>query len=172
MAYLDVFLFWSELHYAKRSKHGQKPSIFMSADHIDSKCILLPALLLTYTRVLKMSQQEIDQLQGRFGIRTWAQKHSLSNDAFQRVDRSLGDSIDNPNIQSYKHVNTLCCFEYQAFILNSGIKRIGIWETETGRFLSSRPAWSTEWVPGHPGLYRETVLKKQTNMPLRQFLSM
>ena len=23
-------------------------------------------------------------------------------------------------------------------------------------FLSSRPAWSTKWVPGQPGLYRET----------------
>jgi hypothetical protein len=25
------------------------------------------------------------------------------------------------------------------------------WEAEAGRFLSSRPAWSTEWVPGQPG---------------------
>jgi hypothetical protein len=34
-------------------------------------------------------------------------------------------------------------------------------------FLSSRPAWSTEWVPGQPGLYRETLSRKnktkQTN---------
>jgi hypothetical protein len=30
-------------------------------------------------------------------------------------------------------------------------------EAEAGRFLSSRPAWSTEWVPGQPGLYRETL---------------
>jgi hypothetical protein len=54
------------------------------------------------------------------------------------------------------------------------------WETETGRFLSSRPAWSTEWVPGQPGLYRETCLEtnkqtnnnnknpKQTNKPKKQ----
>jgi hypothetical protein len=26
------------------------------------------------------------------------------------------------------------------------------WEAEAGRFLSSRPAWSTEWVPEQPGL--------------------
>jgi hypothetical protein len=26
-------------------------------------------------------------------------------------------------------------------------------EAEAGRFLSSRPAWSTKWVPGQPGLY-------------------
>ena len=37
------------------------------------------------------------------------------------------------------------------------------WEAEVGRFLSSRPAWSTEWVPWQPGLYRETLSQKQTN---------
>jgi hypothetical protein len=31
------------------------------------------------------------------------------------------------------------------------------WEAEAGGFLSLRPAWSTEWVPGQPGLYRETL---------------
>jgi hypothetical protein len=34
------------------------------------------------------------------------------------------------------------------------------WEAEAGRFLSLRPAWSTEWVPGQPGLYRETLSRK------------
>ena len=34
------------------------------------------------------------------------------------------------------------------------------WEPEAGRFLSSRPAWSTKWVPGQPGLYRETLSRK------------
>jgi hypothetical protein len=33
---------------------------------------------------------------------------------------------------------------------------------EAGRFLSSRPAWSTEWVPGQPGLYREILSRKKT----------
>jgi hypothetical protein len=33
-------------------------------------------------------------------------------------------------------------------------------EAEAGRFLSSRPAWSTKWVPGHPELYRETLSQK------------
>jgi hypothetical protein len=31
------------------------------------------------------------------------------------------------------------------------------WEEEAGRFLSSRPAWFTEWVPGQPRLHRETL---------------
>ena len=31
------------------------------------------------------------------------------------------------------------------------------WEAEAGGFLSSRSAWSPEWVPGQPGLYRETL---------------
>jgi hypothetical protein len=31
------------------------------------------------------------------------------------------------------------------------------WEAEAGGFLSSRSAWSTKWVPGQPGLHRETL---------------
>jgi hypothetical protein len=37
-------------------------------------------------------------------------------------------------------------------------------EAEAGGFLSLRPAWSTKWVPGQPGLYRGTLswkIKKQ-----------
>ena len=33
-------------------------------------------------------------------------------------------------------------------------------EAEAGRFLSSRPAWSTKLVPGQPGLYKETLSPK------------
>jgi hypothetical protein len=33
-------------------------------------------------------------------------------------------------------------------------------EAEAGGFLSSRPAWSTKWVPGQPGLHRETLSQK------------
>ena len=36
------------------------------------------------------------------------------------------------------------------------------WETETGGFLSSRPAWSAKWVPGQLGLYRETLYQKKS----------
>jgi hypothetical protein len=35
------------------------------------------------------------------------------------------------------------------------------WEAEARGFLSSRPAWSTEWVPGQPGLLRETLSQKK-----------
>jgi hypothetical protein len=35
------------------------------------------------------------------------------------------------------------------------------WEAEAGGFLSSRPAWSTECVPGQPGLHRETLSQKK-----------
>jgi hypothetical protein len=31
---------------------------------------------------------------------------------------------------------------------------------EAGEFVSSRPAWSTKWVPGQPGLYRETLPRR------------
>jgi hypothetical protein len=40
-------------------------------------------------------------------------------------------------------------------------------EAEAGGFLSSRPAWSTEWVPGQPGLHRETLSRK-TNKQQQQ----
>jgi hypothetical protein len=35
------------------------------------------------------------------------------------------------------------------------------WEAEASGFLSSRPAWSTKWVPGQPGLHRETLSRKK-----------
>jgi hypothetical protein len=34
------------------------------------------------------------------------------------------------------------------------------WEAEAGEFLSLRAAWSTEWVPGQPGLHKETLSQK------------
>ena len=37
------------------------------------------------------------------------------------------------------------------------------WKAEAGRFLSSRPAWSTKGSPGQPGLYRETLARKNKN---------
>ena len=35
--------------------------------------------------------------------------------------------------------------------------------TKAGEFLSSRPARSTEWVPGQPRLHRETLSRKKPN---------
>jgi hypothetical protein len=35
------------------------------------------------------------------------------------------------------------------------------WEAEAGKFLSSRPAWSTKRVPGQSGLHRETMSRQQ-----------
>jgi hypothetical protein len=37
---------------------------------------------------------------------------------------------------------------------------------EAGRFLSSRPAWSTEWVPGQPGPCLEKPKKKKKDWPV------
>jgi hypothetical protein len=45
-------------------------------------------------------------------------------------------------------------------------------EAEAGRFLSSRPAWSTKWVLAQPGIHRETLSRKtkqsKTNQPNKQ----
>jgi hypothetical protein len=43
------------------------------------------------------------------------------------------------------------------------------WEAEAGRFLSSRPAWSIERIPGQPGLYRETLSRKKQNKKTKNF---
>jgi len=42
------------------------------------------------------------------------------------------------------------------------------WEAEAGEFLSSRPAWSTKWVPGQPGLHRETLSEKNKTKQKRK----
>ena len=39
------------------------------------------------------------------------------------------------------------------------------WEAEAGEFLSSRTVWSTEWVPGQPGLHREILSRKKIPPP-------
>ena len=41
-------------------------------------------------------------------------------------------------------------------------------EAEAGVFLSSRPAWSTERVPGQPELQRNPVSKNQTKTKQKQ----
>jgi hypothetical protein len=43
-----------------------------------------------------------------------------------------------------------------------------IWEAEAGGFLSSRPDWSTELVPGQPGLYKETLSRKTKQNKTKQ----
>jgi hypothetical protein len=42
------------------------------------------------------------------------------------------------------------------------------WEAEAGGFLSSKPAWSTEGVPGQPGLHRETLSQKKKKKKKRK----
>jgi hypothetical protein len=42
------------------------------------------------------------------------------------------------------------------------------WEADAGRFLSLRPAWSTERVPGQPGLHRENLSRKTKNQNQNQ----
>jgi hypothetical protein len=35
------------------------------------------------------------------------------------------------------------------------------WEAEVGGSLSSRPAWSTKWIPGQPGLHRRNPVSEK-----------
>jgi hypothetical protein len=38
------------------------------------------------------------------------------------------------------------------------------WEAEAGRSLSLRPAWSTEEAPGQTEIYRNPILKNQSDL--------
>jgi hypothetical protein len=42
------------------------------------------------------------------------------------------------------------------------------WEAEADRSLSLRPAWSTELVPGQPGLHRELCLENTKQNKTKQ----
>ena len=46
------------------------------------------------------------------------------------------------------------------------------WEAEEGVFLSLRSAWTTEWVPGQPGLHRETMSQNKTKQNESNFCMM
>ena len=35
------------------------------------------------------------------------------------------------------------------------------WEAKAARFVSSKPAWTSQWAPGQPGLHREACLGKR-----------
>jgi hypothetical protein len=45
-------------------------------------------------------------------------------------------------------------------------------EAEADGFLSLRLAWSTEWVPGQPGLHRETLSQKNKTKTNEHFVLM
>jgi hypothetical protein len=55
------------------------------------------------------------------------------------------------------------CTTPNKYILKKKITNPSAWEAKAGRFLSSRPAWSTEWVPGQPWLHRETLSQTKQN---------
>jgi hypothetical protein len=56
------------------------------------------------------------------------------------------------------HLNTKRCRTVVEHAFNPSS-----WEAEAGRFLSLRPAWSTQWVPGQQGIHRETLSRKTKN---------
>ena len=43
-------------------------------------------------------------------------------------------------------------------------------KAQAGGFLSLRLAWSTKWVPGQPGLYREALSQKTKKKKLEKKL--
>ena len=76
---------------------------------------------------------------------------------------------------SLQHVQLIICACTHTRTINKSLKSWAWWRTpltpalgkqrQAGRFLSSRPVWSSKWVPEQPGLHRETLSGKtnQTN---------
>jgi hypothetical protein len=60
------------------------------------------------------------------------------------------------------HWEKLLSQEVVVHIFNSST-----WKAEAGGSLSSRPPWSTKWVPGQPGIHRETLSGKQSKQQIK-----
>ena len=76
------------------------------------------------------------------------------------------NSILNNQMKAHNYLSSYkCVLIYIIFFKKRKESRVVVahtfdpstWEAEAGGFLSLRPAWSIEWVPGQPGLYRETL---------------
>ena len=89
---------------------------------------------------------------GNGGGNVWSSRSSPSNlhDLVSNTAKALCCYLGKLNVQmiNYSQVGVA-----HAFNLNTQ-------KAEAGGSLSSRPAWSTEWVPGQPGLHRETLSQK------------
>jgi hypothetical protein len=84
---------------------------------------------------------------------------------FPKSDPSVGGILSSAHFRLFLKQD-IHSFRLSALSLNKSGEQLGVvahafnpstWEAETGRFLSSRPAWSTKWAPGQPGPYRETL---------------
>jgi hypothetical protein len=84
---------------------------------------------------------------------------SHSDTAHHHVSDHKGSSI--PSFQSYG----LKIVVSPAVVVVAHTFNTSTWEAKAGGFLSSRPAWSTEWVPGQPGLHRGEKQNKTKPKP-------
>jgi hypothetical protein len=69
--------------------------------------------------------------------------------------------VDTPTKHSHTYGCKERCRKGGTRIVRASRANPSTREAEAGGFLSSRPAWSTKWVPGQPGLHRETLSPKQ-----------
>jgi hypothetical protein len=114
-------------------------------------------------------------------IHLWAGEMAQSVRALTALPKVLSSNASN-HMVAHNHLNEtwhplLVCLKtaavYLHIIINKSFKNTFIswavvvhafnpstWNTEAGRFLSLRPAWSTEWVPGQPEIYRKILSQK------------
>jgi hypothetical protein len=67
------------------------------------------------------------------------------------------ETVSKSQLNAFPYKSCLGSWAVMAHIFNP---RTWEAEAEAGGFLILRPAWSTEWVPGQPGLHRETLSRK------------
>jgi hypothetical protein len=90
-----------------------------------------------------------------------AKKHHVSRVSPWRVLSPHENLIERNRT---KHKSSFKFTESQDFVPRTVVEHAfnpSPWEAEAGGSLSLRPAWSTEWVPGQPGLYREILSRKK-----------
>jgi hypothetical protein len=99
----------------------------------------------------------------------------FSNNAFSYILSFLSSIFTNTH-PFYSRLSQIHGFQSCLWLIMPGVVAHAFnpstQEAEAGGFLSSRPAWSTKWVPGQPGLYRETLsrkTKKQKNNKKKKF---
>jgi hypothetical protein len=105
------------------------------------------------------------------GCVAWA-RYSI-NSQHQTTNKRRGNQSIPASRYNFNNQDSRLCYIKPGMVVNAF--NPSTWEAKAGGFLSSRPAWSTEWVPGQLGLHRETLSQKakqnKTNKQTKSRLS-
>ena len=83
--------------------------------------------------------------------------YALSHTQHNLINKNKSQKNKRPSKQGHGNMRVNISWKNKQLGMVAHAFNRSTWEAEAGRFLSSRPAWSTEWVPGQPELHRETL---------------